>query len=99
VDLDVRKLEVQHLRETLNARADTVFSLENTKFQLKQSLNERRHEIAVHKCALSLAHAALCASTRAAAWRVPQLALCTQPQLALSWRALAGRLWRPSSSW
>lgn len=51
VDLDVRKLEVQHLQESLNARADEVFTLENRKLQLEQSLKERRHEISVHKCA------------------------------------------------
>jgi hypothetical protein len=51
VDLDVRKLEVQHLRESLNARADEVFTLENRKLQLEQSLKERRHEIFIHKCA------------------------------------------------
>jgi coiled-coil domain-containing protein 39 len=52
VDLDVRKLEVQHLREVLNKHADEVFTLENKKFQLEQSLKERRHEIMVHKCEL-----------------------------------------------
>ena len=51
VDLDVRRLEVQHLRDALNAQADTVFSLENKKYQLEQSLKERRHEISVHRCA------------------------------------------------
>lgn len=51
VDLDVRKLEVQHLRESLNSRADEVFTLENRKLQLEQSLKERRHEISVHKYA------------------------------------------------
>lgn len=54
VDLDVRKLEVQQLRESLNAQADTVFSLENKKYQLEQSLKERRHEINVHRCAAEL---------------------------------------------
>ena len=51
VDLDVRKLEVQHLRESLNSRADEVFTLENRKLQLEQSLKERRHEISDHKYA------------------------------------------------
>jgi hypothetical protein len=53
VDLDVRKLEVQHLREALNSRADEVFTLENRKLQLEQSLKERRHEISIHKCVAS----------------------------------------------
>eukprot|EP00892_Ulva_mutabilis_P002355 jgi/Ulvmu1/1211/UM109_0009.1 len=56
VDLDVRRLEVQHLRESLNAQADTVFSLENRKYQLEQSLKERRHEISVHRQALEAEH-------------------------------------------
>ena len=51
VDLDVQKLEVQGLRRALNAKADEVFTLENKKFQLQQSLHERRHEIDVHRCA------------------------------------------------
>jgi coiled-coil domain-containing protein 39 len=51
VDMDVQKLEVQHLRKVLNDKADEVFTLENTKFQLQQSLHERRHEIDVHRCA------------------------------------------------
>ena len=50
VDVDVKKLEVQNLRKVLNAKADEVFTLENKKFQLQQSLHERRHEIDVHRC-------------------------------------------------
>lgn len=50
VDLDVRRLDVQQLREALNVQADAVFSLENKKYQLEQSLKERRHEISIHRC-------------------------------------------------
>jgi coiled-coil domain-containing protein 39 len=49
VDLDVQRLEVQNLRKALNVVADEVFTLENKKFQLQQSLHERRHEIDVHR--------------------------------------------------
>ena len=55
VDMDVQKLEVQKLRKVLNTKADEVFALENKKYQLQQSLHERRHEIDVHRCAASLA--------------------------------------------
>jgi coiled-coil domain-containing protein 39 len=51
VDMDVQKLEVQKLRKVLNSKADEVFTLENKKFQLQQSLHERRHEIDVHRSA------------------------------------------------
>lgn len=50
MEQDVRKLEVQRLRSVLNAKADEVFTHENQKFQLQQSLHERRLEIDVHKC-------------------------------------------------
>jgi chromosome segregation ATPase len=50
VDLDVHRLQIQNLRKALNVVADEVFTLENKKFQLQQSLHERRHEIDVHRC-------------------------------------------------
>ena len=51
VDHDVMKLEVRRLRDILAMHADEVFSLENRKFQLKMSLEERKHEIEVHRWA------------------------------------------------
>ena len=46
---DVLKLEVKHLREQLHGHADEVFGLANRKFQLEQSMEERKHEISVHR--------------------------------------------------
>mmetsp|Transcript_5711 Transcript_5711/g.6544 ORF Transcript_5711/g.6544 Transcript_5711/m.6544 type:complete len:927 (+) Transcript_5711:140-2920(+) len=46
---DVLKLEVKRLRDILNLRADEVFGLENRKFQLQMSMDERKHEIEVHR--------------------------------------------------
>lgn len=46
---DVLKLEVKRLRDVLNSRADQVFSLENRKFQLQLSMEERKHEVEVHR--------------------------------------------------
>jgi len=46
---DVLKLEVKRLRDQLNARADEVFSLENRKMQLQLSMEERKHEVEVHR--------------------------------------------------
>jgi hypothetical protein len=37
------------LRDILALHADEVFSLENRKFQLKMSAEERRHEVEVHR--------------------------------------------------
>lgn len=47
VEHDVTKLEVQRVRDILAMNADQVFSLENRKFQLKMSMEERRQEIEV----------------------------------------------------
>jgi len=44
----VLKLEVKRLREQLNAKADEVFGLQNRKFQLQMSMEERQQEIKVH---------------------------------------------------
>ena len=48
VSHDVLKLEVKRLREQLNAKADEVFGLQNRKFQLQMSMEERQQEIKVH---------------------------------------------------
>ena len=50
VDHDVTKLEVKRVRDILAMHANEVFSLENRKFQLKMSMEERRQEIEVHRC-------------------------------------------------
>jgi len=49
VQHDVMKLEVKRLRDTLNTKADKVFSLENRKQQLQLSMEERKQEIGVHQ--------------------------------------------------
>ncbi|GAX79427.1 hypothetical protein CEUSTIGMA_g6868.t1 [Chlamydomonas eustigma] len=49
VEHDVTKLEVKRVRDILAMHADEVFSLENRKFQLKMSMEERREEIVVHR--------------------------------------------------
>ena len=49
VDHDVLKLEVRRLRDILAMHADEVFSLENRKYQLKMSMEERKQEIEVHR--------------------------------------------------
>eukprot|EP00854_Cymbomonas_tetramitiformis_P008918 gene8918-10568_t len=46
---DVLKLEVKRLRDLLNLRADEVFGLENRKYQLQMSMEERKNEIEVHR--------------------------------------------------
>ncbi len=43
------RLDVKRLRDLLYYRADEVFELENRKFQLKLSMEERKQEIMVHK--------------------------------------------------
>mmetsp|Transcript_5315 Transcript_5315/g.17662 ORF Transcript_5315/g.17662 Transcript_5315/m.17662 type:complete len:868 (+) Transcript_5315:644-3247(+) len=50
---DVLKLEVKRLRDVLNLRADEVFGLENRKFQLQMSMEERKQEVEVHRDVLS----------------------------------------------
>ena len=46
---DISKLEIKKLRETVNVEADNVFGLENRKYQLEMSMEEREKEIQVHK--------------------------------------------------
>ena len=55
---DVLKLEVKHLRDQLHGHADEVFGLANRKFQLQQSMEERKHEIQVHRDVQRAAHKA-----------------------------------------
>jgi hypothetical protein len=43
------KLEIKNLRDTVNVEADRVYGLENRKYQLEMSMEEREKEIQVHK--------------------------------------------------
>ena len=58
VNHDVLKLEVKRLRDKLSLHADEVFGLANRKFQLQQSMEERKQEIQVHKDVQRAAHKA-----------------------------------------
>jgi coiled-coil domain-containing protein 39 len=49
VQHDIMKLEIKKLRELVNGEADNVFGLENMKYQLEMSMEEREKEIQVHK--------------------------------------------------
>lgn len=49
VQHDVMKLEIKELRERVHGGADIVFGLENRKYQLEMSMEEREKEIKVHK--------------------------------------------------
>jgi len=49
VQHDIMKLEIKNLRETVNVAADRVYGLENRKYQLEMSMDEREKEIQVHK--------------------------------------------------
>lgn len=49
VQHDVMKLEIKELRERVHGGADIVFGLENRKYQLEMSMEEREKEIQVHK--------------------------------------------------
>lgn len=49
VQHDCKKLEIKKLRDTVNVEADRVFGLENRKYQLEMSMEEREKEIQVHK--------------------------------------------------
>ena len=49
VSYDVMKLEIKKLRDTVNLEADKVYGLENRKYQLEMSMEEREKEIQVHK--------------------------------------------------
>ena len=45
----ILKLDLKKLRDQLNERADEVFGLENRKFQMKMTMDERKEEINCHK--------------------------------------------------
>mmetsp|Transcript_5128 Transcript_5128/g.9691 ORF Transcript_5128/g.9691 Transcript_5128/m.9691 type:complete len:950 (+) Transcript_5128:130-2979(+) len=45
---DVLRLEVKKLKDLMAVRADEVYGLENRKFQMQLSLEERKHETEVH---------------------------------------------------
>ena len=45
VQHDTMKLEIKHLRDTVNVEADSVYGLENRKYQLEMSMEEREREI------------------------------------------------------
>jgi len=45
---DVMRLEVKKLKDLLSLRADEVHGLENRQFQMKMSLEERKHQTEVH---------------------------------------------------
>ena len=45
VSYDVMKLEIKKLRDTVNLEADKVYGLENRKYQLEMSMEEREKEI------------------------------------------------------
>jgi len=49
VQHDCKKLEIKKLRDTVNVEADRVYGLENRKYQLEMSMEEREKEISVHK--------------------------------------------------
>ena len=49
VQHDTMKLEIKHLRDIVNLEADSVYGLENRKYQLEMSMEEREREIQVHK--------------------------------------------------
>jgi coiled-coil domain-containing protein 39 len=49
VQHDCKKLEIKKLRDTVNLEADQVYGLENRKYQLEMSMEEREKEIQVHK--------------------------------------------------
>ena len=46
---DILQLEVKRLRDILTMRSDEVYGLENRKEQLQMSIEERKHEVEVHK--------------------------------------------------
>lgn len=46
---DCKKLEIKILRGKVNSEADKVYGLENRKYQLEMSMEEREKEIQVHK--------------------------------------------------
>ena len=49
VEDNIIKLEIKRVRQALNERADKVYSLEQRKMQLKQTMKDRLDEIKLHK--------------------------------------------------
>lgn len=49
VSHDLLALDVRRVREALNTRVDEVFNLENEKLQLQLTVEERRHEVELHR--------------------------------------------------
>merc|ERR1711998_532212 len=72
VSHDCLKLEVKRLREGLNNRADEVFGLQNRKFQLEMSMQEREQEIQVHAEMLRGPHTAAEHERHAAAMQLKE---------------------------
>lgn len=49
VQHDMMKLEIRNIRDLVNVAADRVYGMENRKYQLEMSMDEREKEIQVHK--------------------------------------------------
>jgi hypothetical protein len=45
VQHDVMKLEIKKIKDVVNGAVDSVFTLENRKYQLEMSMQERENEI------------------------------------------------------
>jgi len=58
VQYDCMKLELKKIKEHLNGATDEVFDLENRKYQLEMSMQERGWEINVHRDVLIVEHKA-----------------------------------------
>ena len=58
VQHDVMKLEINKIKIDVNKETDKVFNLENRKYQLEMSMQEREKEIQVHKDVLTAEHKA-----------------------------------------
>ena len=58
VQYDCMKLELKKIKEHLNGATDEVFNLENRKYQLEMSMQEREREINVHRDVLIAEHKA-----------------------------------------
>lgn len=52
VSHDLLALDARRVREALNARVDDVFTLENRKLQLQLTVEERKHEVEIHRAVL-----------------------------------------------
>eukprot|EP00825_Cyclidium_porcatum_P038764 TRINITY_DN456_c0_g2_i4.p1 TRINITY_DN456_c0_g2~~TRINITY_DN456_c0_g2_i4.p1 ORF type:complete len:601 (-),score=153.51 TRINITY_DN456_c0_g2_i4:356-2158(-) len=58
VQHDTMKLEIKKIQQVLSTAVNTVFTLENNKYQLEMSMQEREKEIQVHKDVLLTEHKA-----------------------------------------